>query len=699
MPRLSVILVVHGEQAHLERVTSAALAGDDLELVVVDDASADHGPELLDALAAGDERVRVHHLSERAGLGAARNLALELARGEYVWFVNTSDLPAPAGVLERLAETAPDVLLLGDRIEDAVGRSRRGPHAALVRRLTGTTTLDDEPGLADAAPRAWDKVLRREGLGRFAAGRHGELTVTWPALLRARRVAAAPGTSYVRRELENATRVPGSPFEPYEALLEGADERMRRVVAPAMARHLLSLLERVPEPERREFFRHASELYRRHRTGDEPAAPRHALLERDAYAAYRLLEQGVAARRRAPSLAPVRKARSRLREASLERHYRSRLRAPLDPELAVYGAYWFRGYACNPRAIYERAAELVPQVRGVWVVKPGATVPDGVEHVVANTPEYFDVIARAGYLVNNVNFPNHLVKRDGSVHVMTHHGTPLKRMGLDLRQAHHAGRKLDFAALLERSRRWDFSVSSNRHSTLVWERVYPVPFETLEVGYPRNDALATATDDDTQRLRTELGIAPGQTAVLYAPTHREYRSGYEPTLDVGRLAAALGDDHVILARQHYFYDADPLVRDLHRAGRLLDVASHPSVEELCIASDVLLTDYSSIMFDYAVLDRPIVIHAPDWDVYRELRGTYFDLLAEPPGAVARTDDELVDLFASGAAYDDDAGQARAAFRARFASLDDGRAAERVVRRVWLGEREAAPPAPVPSTTR
>jgi CDP-glycerol glycerophosphotransferase len=698
MPRLSVILVVHGEQAHLDEVTSAALAGDDLELVVVDDASPDHGPELLDALAAGDERVRVHHLTERAGLGEARNLALELARGHYVWFVNASDLPAPAGVLERLAETAPDVLLLGDRIEDTVGRSRRGPHAALVRRLTDATTIDDEPGLADAAPRAWDKVLRREGLGRFAAGRHGELTVTWPALLRSQRIAAVPGTSYVRRERENATRVSGSPFEPYEALLEGADERTRRLVVPAMARHLLSLLDRVPERERREFFHRASELYTRHRTGDEPVAPRHVLLERDAYAAYRLLEQGVAARRRAPSLAPVRTARSRLRKASLERHYRSRLRAPLDPELAVYGAYWFRGYACNPRAIYERAAELVPQVRGVWVVKPGATVPDGVEHVVADTPEYFDVIARAGYLVNNVNFPNHLVKRDGSLHVMTHHGTPLKRMGLDLRQAHHAGRKLDFAALLERSRRWDFSVSSNRHSTLVWERVYPVPFETLEVGYPRNDALATATDDDTQRLRTELGIAPGQTAVLYAPTHREYRSGYEPTLDVGRLAAALGDDHVILARQHYFYDADPLVRDLHRAGRLLDVASHPSVEELCIASDVLLTDYSSIMFDYAVLDRPIVIHAPDWDVYRELRGTYFDLLAEPPGAVARTDDELVDLFASGAAYDNAAGQARAAFRARFASLDDGRAAERVVRRVWLGEREAARP-PVPSTAR
>ena len=694
MPRLSVILVVHGEQAHLEEVTSAALRGDELELVVVDDASPDHGPEMLDALAARDERARVHHLTERVGLGEARNLALELARGEYVWFVNASDLPAPGGVLARLAATSPDVLLLGDRIEDTLGRSRRGPHAGLVRRLTGTTRLDDEPRLADAAPRAWDKVFRREGLGRVAPGRHGELTVTWPALLRAQRIAAVPGTSYVRRELENAARVPGSPFEPYERVLAGADERARRLVVPAMGRHLLALLDEAPN--RREFFGRASELYRRHRTGDEPAGTRLRLLERDAYAAYRLLDQGVEARRRAPSLAPIRKARNRLRKASLERHYRSRLRAPLDPELAVYGAYWFRGYSCNPRAIYERAAELVPNVRGVWVVKPGATVPEGVEHVVSGTPEYFDAIARAGYLVNNVNFPNHLVKREGSVHVMTHHGTPLKRMGLDLRYAHHAGRKVDFGALLERSRRWDFSVSSNRHSTLIWERVYPVPFETLEVGYPRNDALANATDEDARRLRAELGIAPGQTAVLYAPTHREYRSGYVPTLDLGRLTRGLGDDHVVLARQHYFYDADPLVRDLHRVGRLLDVAAHPSVEELCIASDVLLTDYSSIMFDYAVLDRPIVIHAPDWDVYRELRGTYFDLLAEPPGAVARTDDELVDLFASGAAYDTAVAEARAAFRARFASLDDGRAAERVVRRVWLGEREATQP-PVPST--
>jgi CDP-glycerol glycerophosphotransferase (TagB/SpsB family) len=92
------------------------------------------------------------------------------------------------------------------------------------------------------------------------------------------------------------------------------------------------------------------------------------------------------------------------------------------------------------------------------------------------------------------------------------------------------------------------------------------------------------------------------------------------------------------------------------------------------------------MFDYAVLDRPLVIFAPDWPVYREFRGVYFDLLAEPPGAVTTTYDELVEVFRDGGYADERATAARAAFRARFCYLEDGRAAERVVRRVFLNEQ-------------
>jgi CDP-glycerol glycerophosphotransferase len=167
--------------------------------------------------------------------------------------------------------------------------------------------------------------------------------------------------------------------------------------------------------------------------------------------------------------------------------------------------------------------------------------------------------------------------------------------------------------------------------------------------------------------------------VLYAPTHRDYQKTYEPVLDVEAVAEALGPGYVLLDRTHYFYDGRP--------GRLArDVTAHPSVEELCIAADVLVTDYSSIMFDFAVLDRPILIHAPDWEVYRAMRGAYFDLMTEGPGVVARTQAAVIDALRSRA----DDPKARAAFRERFCSLEDGHAAERVVRRVWLGEPVRAP---------
>ena len=723
-PLVSFVLVVHREQAFLKECAASLLdgGGASVELVAIDDASPDHAPALLDELAGRDDRVRVHHVPERIGLGEARNLALDMVTGEYVWCVETTDLLAPGALTDVAARLAdvPDVLLVHHERRQPPTAPRRGEHRKLLERVAarGPGPLERHPGVAAAAPRAWDKLIRVEHLRelgvRFGAGGSAELSVTWPAFLAAERIAAAPAVAYVRRRPGNEVHdrlVAGTPFdafERYDAVFEFIDrhgdipDERRRLVLPAAVRHQLSLLERVPAAEREDLFRRTSESVNRHSRGDEPAPSGRAgrlrarLLRRGDYRAWRLLEESLGARRavrrRRLQAARLRgRVTKRVRDEGLQRHYRARRREPVDPKLAVYAAYWYRGYSCNPRAIYEKARELVPDVHGVWVVKAeaAASLPADVDHVIAGTREYYDVIARAGYCFNNVNFPNYFVKREGSVHVMTHHGTPLKHMGLDLQKSTVAGARMDFAALMRRCARWDYSVSANDFSTLVWERVYPLPYESLEVGYPRNDVLVNAGVDDVRRIRAELGIRPDQQAVLYAPTHREYRPGYVPVLDVAAVAEALGPDRVLLARLHYFYGADPLLRSLHRAGRMLDVAAHPSVEELCLAADVLVTDYSSLMFDYAVLDRPIVIYAPDWEVYRTTRGTYFDLMVEPPGMVARTEPELVDAFRSGAVAGPDANAARAAFRARFCSLEDGHAAERVVRRIWLGERAAA----------
>jgi CDP-glycerol glycerophosphotransferase len=693
MPVLSIVLVVHGEQAFIEECAASVLGQEgsaDVELIAVDDASPDHGPAVLDQLAERDPRVRVAHLDERAGPGAARDAGLAKASGDYVWFVNATDrLPtgALANVVARLRETGADLLVVDHVRLGALGREHPGPHRKALAKAAPqpAAPLEELPALAHTAPRAFNKVFRRELIRdlRFGPGGHGELTVTWPALLRAERIAALAEKSYERRRPANATPEPGGPldvFEQYDAVLQHAGEKTGLLV-PAMQRHLRSLLDSVPGEERREFFHRMATYFEsaEGRTGK--------LIAADRYGAFRALEEARDARRKlGRGRQALRRrasgAKGRRRRRKLDRHYAAQLRRPIDPDLAVFASYWYGGYRCNPRAIYEKARELVPNMRAVWVVKREAvdSLPPGVEYVVARTPEYYEAIARARYLVNNVNFPNDLVKREGSTHVMTHHGTPLKKMGLDQQQSAVAGERMDFGALLKRCARWDYSVSANVFSTLVWEHAYPLRYESIESGYPRNDVLSTSGPEEVRRIRAELGIGPDQTAVLYAPTHREYQDGYEPTLDAGSVADRLGPEHVVLARAHYFYTDTAASH-----GNVRDVSAHPSVEQLMLAADVLVTDYSSIMFDYGVLDRPIVIHASDWEVYRRLRGTYFDLTEERPGPVTRTETEVVDAIRAGDTHPD----ARAAFRVRFCSLEDGHAAERVVRRVWFGERVTA----------
>jgi CDP-glycerol glycerophosphotransferase len=261
-------------------------------------------------------------------------------------------------------------------------------------------------------------------------------------------------------------------------------------------------------------------------------------------------------------------------------------------------------------------------------------------------------------------------------------------MGIE-QAGYPGGGRLNMRAMLRRCDRWDFSVTSNALSSEVWERAYPCGYETLEYGYPRNDRLVNAGPADVARVRRALGAGPADLVVLYAPTHRNHDPAYRPPFDATALAAALGPGGLLLVRSHYFNEAPggggAPGGAAPGSARVRDASGHASVEDLYLAADVLVTDYSSAMFDYGVLDRPIVIYAPDWAAFRAGRGVTFDLLADPPGAVAETFADLVAVFRAGAYADPAATAARAAFRRRFCSWDDGAAADRVVRRVLLGE--------------
>ena len=720
MNLVSIVLPVHRVQGYLRQCLDSLLGQSfaDFEVIAVDDCSPDHSAAILAEYAARDSRVRVVTSPVNLGLGRARNLGLDHACGEFVWFLDSDDWLA-AGALDavarRLRQTGADVLLVGwDRVHWS-GRVEPGSGKPLLAAAPPVFSVRQWPDVLNILHVAWNKVIRRDllvqfGLG-FDAGWYEDVSFTFPLLLAAERISTLPRTCvhYRQRRTGAITRTVGDRhfevFDHWERALKLAesytapDDPVRGMLFRRMIWHYLSVLRhdaRVPAASRRRFFQRMTEDYGRHLPPGGYPRPggaeglRYRLVARGAYRAFQATDRGVRAVRRARRA--MRAARRFVvrgaRQLVTQLYYQVQLRLPVDRSLALYAAYWYRGVSCNPAAVAAKAAELVPHLRHVWVVGPAraAALPPGTDHVVAGSLPYYRAIARARYLVNNVNWPNRLVKRRGTTHVMTHHGTPLKMMGLDQLE-HPAGvRDGDFAAQMRRADRWDFSVTANAHTTIAWDRAYPCGYETLEVGYPRNDRLATATPAESAAVRARLDLPEDRRVVLYLPTHREWLPAGTPVLDVEQFAEALGPDTVLLVRAHYFA-VPPSAPGTARAGtgRIVEVSGHPVVEDLYLAADVLVTDYSSAMFDYAVLDRPVVIFAPDWPVYRDTRGTYFDLLAEPPGAVATTYPDLVEIFRTGRYRDAAAAAARAAFRARFCYLDDGGAAERVVRRVFLDE--------------
>ncbi|WP_406727283.1 CDP-glycerol glycerophosphotransferase family protein [Streptomyces sp. GD-15H] len=738
MPELSVIVHGPNTQDHLTGLLDSLCSPDspaafeaspspDVEVIVA--AVGDWARETAER---HTPDVQVLPLPGGTSDAAARTAGAARATGRWLHFVHAKDGLPPGGPrtvaehLARLPDTV-DVLLLDHVRSTWLSSGLPSPDGPLlVRAGRAGLALDDCARLLRLTPLLGTHVLRaafwRTHHTRLtaAAGTTDGTTVDEPyaaraALLLADRVACLPRIAYEDRRLRPAALPPVTPeqryalVEHYEALLGLARDRpaVHGVLYEIMVGDCLRTFVRggMPDQVAREFFRRASLAAVRHRPEGHrrPAGlegVRRSLLEEGAYTRYRALQAANRARRTAGSAA--RTGKRQLGTLLRDHHYRRALRHPVDPDLAVFTAYWNRGVACNPAAIAAKLAELAPWIRPVWVVTAhhAALLPPGTDHVVPGTRRYGEVLATAKYLVNNVNFPDAVVKRPDAVHLQTHHGTPLKRMGVDQMPFPAAARGLDFQALLERVDKWDYSLSANSHTTRMWQRAYPSRHVSLDYGYPRNDVYYTAGADDIRAIRERLGIAPGRRAVLYAPTHRDYETGWVPHLDLAALADRLGEDTVLLVRGHYFYDgpASPLTA-LRRGGRLVDVSSYDPVEDLCLAADLLVTDYSSIMFDYANLDRPLVVHADDWDVYRETRGVYFDLTAEAPGPVARTQEELTEILTTDAWHDASAAKARAVFRRRFCEYDDGRAAERVVRRIFLGQDEESLPPVLPLEER
>jgi len=263
--------------------------------------------------------------------------------------------------------------------------------------------------------------------------------------------------------------------------------------------------------------------------------------------------------------------------------------------------------------------------------------------------------------------------------VQTWHGTPVKRLGNDLPHMSRDPKPPAWHRQAVEVRGWDLLVSQSPWATRVMRKAFGYQGEVLESGYPRNDVLVAPDRAElAAAVRARLGIAEGAKVVLYAPTYRDYdRKNASIRLDLAEAHRALGPGHEFLIRGHSM-QAAPNVR----AGLGRDVTTYPDITDLLLIADVLITDYSSVMFDFAATGRPMLFFTYDLQRYSSKRGIYLDLAAEAPGPLLSTGAEVIKALRS----IDEVAAAHAEkydlFQRTYAPRDDGKATARLVDRVF-----------------
>ena len=350
----------------------------------------------------------------------------------------------------------------------------------------------------------------------------------------------------------------------------------------------------------------------------------------------------------------------------------------------------FRGdfYTDSPKYIYEYLLEKYgDKFEYVWVLDDKkAELPGNPIRVKRFSLKYYKYIATSKYWVSNGRQALRLRKRPEQVMLSTWHGTPLKRLGLDIENIYSGSPKIKKSYILN-AKGWDYLVSPNRYTTEILRRAFGYEGEILEEGYPRNDILYNASEETVNKIKDDLKLPKDKKIIIYAPTWRDdefYDIGqYKFTLklDMDRMKEELSEEYILLIRTHYFI-ADRLDLSDYK-GFAYDVSKYDDIAELYLISDILITDYSSVFFDFANLRRPILFYTYDLDKYEQvLRGFYIDIHEEVPGPLLFTSEEVIDAIKNIEEVKEEYKDKYDIFYDRFCSIEDGHATERICDAVW-----------------
>lgn len=351
-------------------------------------------------------------------------------------------------------------------------------------------------------------------------------------------------------------------------------------------------------------------------------------------------------------------------------------------------SFFGKSYSDSPKYIFEYLNEKYPgKYKYVWILNQKKKLPYPAKQVKRFSFRYYFYLARCKYIVFNSRQPEYFIKRKGNVFLETWHGTPLKKLVFDMEEVTTAS-PLYKQQFYTQTRSWDYLVAPNEFSAEIFGHAFMYDGPLLRFGYPRNDILYRADKEElAEKIKKRLNLPLDKKVILYAPTWRDdefYGSGqYKFTLklELEKMKAALGEDYIVLLRTHYFV-ADFL--DVSEFGDFAyNVSKYDDIAELYLISDLLITDYSSVFFDYANLKRPMLFYTYDLEKYRDvLRGFYIDMEEELPGPLLFTTEEVIEEIRNLPAYEKTYHEKYEKFYNKYCEFDDGHATENIVNAVF-----------------
>lgn len=366
---------------------------------------------------------------------------------------------------------------------------------------------------------------------------------------------------------------------------------------------------------------------------------------------------------------------------------------PKDEKMIMFESFHGKQYSDNPRALYEYLKNNHPQYKMYWSADRRYLSDFSsydTEYVKRFSIKWMLLMTRAKYWIINSRLPLWITKPKRTTYVQTWHGTPLKRLATDMDEVHMPGTntvkyKRNF---IKEANKWDYLISPNAYSTEIFKRAFQFDRRMIESGYPRNDFLINSNNGETINKIKRLSNLPiDKKVILYAPTWRDnqfYQKGkykFDLEMDLDRMREELGEDYIIILRLHYLV-AENL--DLTGYERFIyDFSYHEDIRELYLISDILITDYSSVFFDYANLKRPMLFFVYDIEDYRDnLRGFYFDFEEKAPGPLVKTTERIISEVKKIDANGFQPTETDEAFYKKFCYLEDGHASKRVVEELF-----------------